>query len=367
MATPSRLEEGYEMRSIRQETRSGQQFPSTTNPPEITPGDNGAGQDTIPANFRSDFELKNEAPKGWPSIAAAQLHYPNYNIYRRFSYLLHRALIDQETKLAYLENKLRELDKEDERCNSPRLTSLPFDPETLLSSYTRSQRASIRPIPTTSRVDDAQQTTGYRYNEWKDKDRILEAFIPRLKNYYELLQFDKEMQKLPTISHREHTAFYEHVKDYHTLDEAAYKFLFSNEDFTTTTTDRVHQYFEALIYGKPPVRWFFRKIFGRTHRNNNRDTPPEVEISHSALKMFVKVSVVFGSGVLLLSPVAILFLVNLPRGLSFAVVVVFIFAFVVVLASFNSNWDTILVGLSAYMAVLATFLSNLEQGKTQIS
>lgn len=75
----------------------------------------------------------------------------------------------------------------------------------------------------------------------------------------------------------------------------------------------------------------------------------------------IKVLVAFTSGVLLLSPVAILFLVDLSRAQSFGVVVAFIFAFVAIMSSLNTNWDTILVGLSAYMAVLVTFLSNLEQ------
>ncbi|KAI1802959.1 hypothetical protein F4811DRAFT_572497 [Daldinia bambusicola] len=361
MATPRRLEEGHEMESIRPETRNDPQFPSTTSPQEEIPGSSSARQDPIASNFRSDFELKKEAPNGWPQIAATQFYYTNFNIHRRFSYLLQRTLLDQETKLAYLENKLKELDKEDERYNSSRLTSLPFDPETLLSNYARSQPASIRPIPTASRVGDTQQTTSDEYNKWKDKDLILESLIPRLKEYC------KKMKKLPSISRKEHKAFYKEVKDCNTLDNAAYEFLFSKDDFITTITDRVHQYFEAFIYGDSPVISLMKKILGRTPQNDNQDTPPEIVISNRGLEVVFKILLVFVSGLLMLSPVAILFLANLPRGLSFGVVVVFSFAFVVVLALLNSNWETILVGLSAYMAVLATFLSNLEQGKTQIS
>lgn len=88
-----------------------------------------------------------------------------------------------------------------------------------------------------------------------------------------------------------------------------------------------------------------------------------IEIDKRLIVVPIKVLVAFFSGVLLLSPVAILFLVDLSRGQSFGVVVVFLLAFVAVLSALKTNWDTMLVGLSAYMAVLVTFLSNLEQGR----
>ncbi|KAK6952006.1 hypothetical protein Daesc_006532 [Daldinia eschscholtzii] len=389
MATPTRLEEGHGVGSSHQETEDNQQYPRATSQQETTSGNGGAHQDSLESQLHSDFDLKKEAPKGWPYIAAAQLYYPNFNIHRRFAYLLHRALIDQETKLAYLEDQLKALDKEDENQNAPRLRSLPFDPDTLLSNRTQPRPPSIRQTTTTSRGDNEQQAVKEEYSRWKDKDLIFEAFIPRLKNYYELLQLDKEMQRLPAISRKEHMAFYTDMIGYNRLDRPAYTFLLSRDDFVTTVTDRVHQYFEALIYKSAPIvsvstpfllvadklvstdaqrhLKFLNRIFRRTQQSDSQDTSPEIELSNLALIVFFKILVIFGSGVLLLSPVAILFLVDLPRDKSFGVVVAFIFAFVFVLACFNSNWDTILVGLSAYMAVLATFLSNLEQGRTQIS
>ncbi|OTB11447.1 hypothetical protein K445DRAFT_26609 [Daldinia sp. EC12] len=361
MATPARLEEGYGIGSNHGETRESQQDPGAVSQQEIHPGSNGTRQAPLEIKFRSDLDVKKEAPSGWPYIAAAQLYYPNFNIHRRFSYLLHRALIDQETKLAYLEAKLKALDKEDEHHNASRLTSLPFDPETLLSDPLPSQPDFIRPAPTTSRADNTQQTYHTHkqmLNNYRDNEYGLED---------ELLQLDKEMQKLPAISRKQHKGFFEEVEQHNKLDGPAYEFLLSQDDFVTTVIDQVHQYFERFLYGSGPVISFVKKTFGRTNQTNNQDTPSEIEISNGLLKLLIQILVIFGSGVLLLSPVAILFLVTLSRGLSFMVVVIFIFAFVAVLSCFNSKWDTILVGLSAYMAVLATFLSNLEQGKTQIS
>lgn len=69
----------------------------------------------------------------------------------------------------------------------------------------------------------------------------------------ELLQLDKEMQRLPTISRREHKILYDEIRRYHVLDGPARQFLYPNDDFITTVTDRVHQYFEALVYGDGPI------------------------------------------------------------------------------------------------------------------
>ncbi|KAI1654060.1 hypothetical protein F4813DRAFT_372027 [Daldinia decipiens] len=352
MTTPARLEEGHEMNRIpgSSDANEGPAEPRTRN--------NNAGHE----NFRGDSDFIDDAPAGWPSIAATQLYYPNFSIHRRFSYLLHRVLIDQETKLAYLENELEKLDKKDKENDADRLNSLPFDPETLLASHTPAQAqyqpTSIQTSPTTSKAGKEQKKTN-EDNRWDDKDLILESAISRLKNYHELLLLGKETQNLPRISRREHRAFYDEVESRHTLfDASAYQFLYPNDDFVTTNTDRVHHYFERLIYGDTPIKKLIKGIFGRTDENFN------LEIDNRILVVAFKVLVVFTSGLLLLSPVAILLLVNLSRSLSFVVVVVFSFAFVAALTCLKSNWDTILVGLSAYMAVLVTFLSNLEQGKT---
>ncbi|KAF3069004.1 hypothetical protein GL218_08223 [Daldinia childiae] len=301
MTTPARLEEGHAMNRI----------PGSSGADE-DPTEPGTGNDdTGYGNFRGDSDIMNGAPKGWPSIAAIQLYYPNFSIHRRFSYLLHRVLLDQETKLAYLEKKLEELDEKDKESNASRLNSFPFVPETLLSGHTLSQAqyqpAFLQTNPTTSKLVKEEQKNTNDNSIWENKDLILESAMPRLKNY---------------------------------------------------VTNRVHQHFETLIYGDTPIKRFIKKILARTRGNSN------LEIDNWILVFLLKVVVVFMSGVLLLSPVAILLLVNLSRAESFIVVVAFNFAFVAALACLNCNWDTILIGLSAYMAVLVTFLSNLEQGKT---
>ncbi|KAI1377282.1 hypothetical protein F4677DRAFT_415789 [Hypoxylon crocopeplum] len=377
MATPARLEEGHEMDTIHHEAGGSQQSPSavTQNEPIPQSSDAHHGSAELPgasseeslghSNFRRESDIKKAAPRGWPSIAAIQMFYTNFSIHRRFGVLMQRILTDQETKLAYLENKLEELDEEDKTLNPSRLKSLAFDPDRLLAACTQTPAPSptAREHSSTQRRDDEQQEQGEQYIKWKDKDLLLEAIVPRLKSYLELLQLDKEMQKLPPISRLEHKIFYNEIRKYHSLDEPAYQFLYSNDDFITTVTDRIHQYFEALVYGDSPIMTRIKALIGRKQRNHSQDHAPAIEIDKRFIVVPIKVLVAFASGVLLLSPVAILFLVDLSRVQSFAVVVVFLFAFVAALSSLNTNWDTILVGLSAYMAVLVTFLSNLEQGR----
>lgn len=100
---------------------------------------------------------------------------------------MQRILVDQETKLAYLETKLEELDKEDERTDAQRLRSLPFDPDRLLAACLRaryqppaSEDPSSEDPPSEPHGDEEQQPT-----LWTDKDLLLEAMVPRIKNYSE--------------------------------------------------------------------------------------------------------------------------------------------------------------------------------------
>ncbi|KAL7625510.1 hypothetical protein AAE478_004730 [Parahypoxylon ruwenzoriense] len=373
MATPAHIEEGYEMNAIYRTAEADQQLSGVPSQRESAPRDNNVYQGTPSVaslgtrNFLTDFDITNTAPKGWPSFAAIQMYRPNFSIHRRFSCLMQRVLIDQETKLAYLENKIEELDREDDRGKVPRLKSLPFDPDRLLATYARAraQPTAAQGIPSGTDKKDGQEEQEEKDKQWEDKDLLLEAVVARLKTYLELLQLDKEMQKLPRISRREHKVLYNEIRKYHIPDGPAHQFLYPKDDFITTIADGVHQYFEGFLYGKNPIISSsykrIKRLIGRIDKGKNRDHPPVIEINKRLFVVLIKVIVAFTSGVLLLSPIAILFLVDLSRAQSFGVVVSFLFLFVAVMSSLNTNWDTILVGLSAYMAVLVTFLSNLEQ------
>jgi hypothetical protein len=74
-----------------------------------------------------------------------------------------------------------------------------------------------------------------------------------------------------------------------------------------------------------------------------------------------KISVSLLSGGLLITPVAILYLVTLTDITRFVVVAAFLSAFVVTMTILEQKASHLILGLSAYGAVLVAFLGNLAQ------
>lgn len=65
-----------------------------------------------------------------------------------------------------------------------------------------------------------------------------------------LLLYDADLRKLPRISRAEHSNHWEHVSENKLLDEEALLMLRFPDDCITTQTDRIHNPFEWLLYGK---------------------------------------------------------------------------------------------------------------------
>ena len=84
-------------------------------------------------------------------------------------------------------------------------------------------------------------------------------------------------------------------------------------------------------------------------------------MSGARLEIFFKILLVSFSVLLLLTPVGILYLVDMTKSQSAGVVVCFVFVFSVAISLVpGTKYDKILVGLSAYMAVLVTFLAQVS-------
>jgi hypothetical protein len=82
------------------------------------------------------------------------------------------------------------------------------------------------------------------------------------------------------------------------------------------------------------------------------------------VKRVLTISAVIFSLLVLLAPVAILYLVNPRKGVSAAIVLLFGILFTVVISNVQDiKLETVCIGLSAYMAVLVTFLANLQGGQ----
>ncbi|OCL06508.1 hypothetical protein AOQ84DRAFT_410867, partial [Glonium stellatum] len=60
-------------------------------------------------------------PKGYPNLAAFLDSDENFTVYRRFGYLQARLLLDKQDDMRKLEEKLDEMDREDEGIQSKRL------------------------------------------------------------------------------------------------------------------------------------------------------------------------------------------------------------------------------------------------------
>ncbi|ORY71678.1 uncharacterized protein BCR38DRAFT_480171 [Pseudomassariella vexata] len=321
-----------------------------------------------------------DATKGWPLLAAKQSGLSgqiNGGIVRNFDFLFHRVLIDEQTKLCSMGADLWKMDLEDEDNNSERLRTLSFDKKRLLSpdipchthfhcagdeKLTQDNRRRSSSLDSPSRM-----RCQYVHNESKQdpKDAILERLLPRLIRYGELVLLISNLRNLHKVSSR---ASQDLLKQLHldALDEEAVRFLREGEDdFISTRTKPFYEPLEWLLYYRRNsfverlCSSVFRFIFKM--RGESAADPHSDHINAKWLQRVSEGILALFSIVILCSPVAILLLASLSKETSLAVVVGFGFAFVIVMTSMGVKFDTVLVGLSAYMAVLVTFLANLQQ------
>lgn len=68
-----------------------------------------------------------ETPNGFPRLAAFQASEPNFSLYRSFSYLHSRVLLDLQDQITCLEKELDEIDWEDHDEDADRLKSRDYD------------------------------------------------------------------------------------------------------------------------------------------------------------------------------------------------------------------------------------------------
>lgn len=88
-----------------------------------------------------------DTPNGYPRLAAFQSSEANFGLYRSFSYLHSRILLDLQDEITTLERELDELDEDDE-CDAPeRLKSREIDEErTANDGSNRTRRVILREI-----------------------------------------------------------------------------------------------------------------------------------------------------------------------------------------------------------------------------
>jgi hypothetical protein len=91
-----------------------------------------------------------ETPNGFPRLAAFQSSEANFALYRSFSYLHSRVLLDLQDEITSLEKELDEIDIDDEMDDPNRLRSRELDEIRAAEgdSNQRSRRVILREIRT---------------------------------------------------------------------------------------------------------------------------------------------------------------------------------------------------------------------------
>jgi hypothetical protein len=125
----------------------------------------------------------------------------------------------------------------------------------------------------------------------------------------------------------------------------------------------VYKLFDSILFSKSWIREWFLDHLGIRYERDDKDGHNNLHFEYNStffLSTFKALVGIFTSSILL-SPVAILYLVPLSKGAAFAVIVTFLLAFVITMVIADSRVVTMLFGLCAFMAVLVNFLSNVME------
>lgn len=120
-----------------------------------------------------------ETPNGYPRLAAFQSSESNFSLYRSFSYLHSRILLDLQDDITNLEKDLDVIDFNDSREDSSRLSSCEYD-RTSDENDARTRRVILKEI----------RTKLMEYDEVLIKARTLDGFQkPSDRNYLSVRRF----------------------------------------------------------------------------------------------------------------------------------------------------------------------------------
>ncbi|KAI8939317.1 hypothetical protein NX059_003107 [Plenodomus lindquistii] len=152
----------------------------------------------ITAPFRSDPEPEDvtftktrkleNTPRGFPQLAAFQASEANFSLYRSFSYLHSRVLLDLQDEIRCLESELDDIDWDDHDEDENRLRSRDYDMTTNANDQrTRTRRVVLREIK-----DKLME-----YDEVLIKCRTLESFQkPSDRNYRSVRRYHHNKKPL---------------------------------------------------------------------------------------------------------------------------------------------------------------------------
>lgn len=304
-------------------------------------------------DFYTDDDVKNNSPKGWPSIAAVQTYFPNNSSQRAFTVSTQQLLTHYQQKIHCIDNKLDEMNFEGSEAGGSPLRSLPFDQEKFLARcISGTGHMPIPPDPESGELDRASQ-----------RENLMMAKEKYSISYYMILIMNYEIKKFTRTSRRAHeTHFKMQVNE--GLNNEALAYMRYIDDFVSDAPDQIFQKFESLLYTDSPwVMGLLRRInrlFGGDAPPNIDPDDPRITLSLRPLRILIKTLLVLSSQSLLIIPVALLYLqMDWSRGIYLLVVTAFAVVFTIAMATFEARIAYLFVGVTAYYAVLVAFLANL--------
>ncbi|KAI1096787.1 hypothetical protein F5B19DRAFT_5269 [Rostrohypoxylon terebratum] len=303
--------------------------------------------------FYTDDDIKNNSPKGWPSIAAVQTYFPNHSSQRAFGVSVQQFLTNYQQKIHCIDNRLDEMNFEDSEASGNPLRSLPFKQESFLDRSIRGVgHLPIPPDPHSGELDRESQ-----------RENLIMTKAKYLTTYFTILIMNSEIKKFTRTSRRAHESHFKAQVD-EGLDNEALAYMRYIDDFISDAPDQIFQKFESLLYTESP--WMMKllghlsRLFGGSNPSHVDPDDPRVTLSLWPFRIFIKILLVLSSQSLLVIPVALLYLqLDWSRGIYLVIVTAFAIIFTIAMAWFEPRFAYLFVGVTAYYAVLVAFLANL--------
>ncbi|KAI1215017.1 uncharacterized protein F4807DRAFT_405553 [Annulohypoxylon truncatum] len=308
------------------------------------------------SDFYTDEDVINNSPMGWPSMTARQAYFPNFSSQRAFGASTQQVLTYYQQKIHCIDNKLDEMNFEDSEAEGKPLRSLPFNPEEFIARCAQGVgHLPIRPPDPGSagKLDRAAQ-----------RENLMDARARYVQKYHTLVHMQHENKKFPRVSRRAHEEHFEDVRRHQGLDNEALAYMRYIDDFISNAPDHIFQQFESLLCARSSWARNLLKyvccLFRSDTLPSSENDDQRITYSLRPFRLLIKTLLVISSQLLLIIPVALLYLqANWSRGAYLGIVVACSAIFAIAMVTFQARNDHLLVGVPAYYAVLVAFLANV--------
>ncbi|KAH7308779.1 hypothetical protein BKA65DRAFT_519887 [Rhexocercosporidium sp. MPI-PUGE-AT-0058] len=281
-------------------------------------------------------ERYEEAPDGFPRLAAFISSDDDCQIYRGFKTCHNRIILHCEVELMELEKQLHDLDKRD---NEHPIT------------YHRLKRIKHRA-------------------GWDEEQNILmDKMKVKLKEYDELVLRHAQMQALGRPPERVHKALFHWIWQNKPLAAGYWDFIRYEDDFLGIKRDK-SSHLEIFIQDRLNTwPWKLMKQHFITEKERKKTDEKRVTYySATRFKAFAGMLLVLTTVGILLTPVFLLFLIPMSRSLMAVTASIFIVLFSVVMSVVTgAEVYKVFVSTATYSAIVVMFLGNISAGNGPVS